>query len=201
MRNARLQLRPLAPLVVAGVLAAPALPGPVASPSALAAEEVRIQRALAAQEESATREPPRARDETGGSVEPHPEAVEAVTRLKSPFCPGFMLEVCPSPQAAVLRDTIETLARTGMESEEIVEWVLARYGEEWRALPKTEGKGLVAWLGPPVAILLGVGVVVLVLVKIRRDGDDTDVGAAGAPELSDADEQRLARAVRAFDAE
>src|SRR5687767_7299807 len=40
----------------------------------------------------------------------HPEATKAITRLKSPYCPGFMLEVCSSSGGAALRDTIEGLA-------------------------------------------------------------------------------------------
>ena len=142
-----------------------------------------------------------AQEPAAGPVEPHPEAVEAIGRLKSPYCPGFMLEVCPSPQAAELRDTIEALARSGMESQELVEWVLSRHGEEWRALPRTEGKGLVAWLVPPGALLLGVGLVVLVLWKLRGSGRFADGYAGDEPDLSDADERRLARAVREFDAE
>src|SRR6056297_3555318 len=39
----------------------------------------------------------------------HPEAVEAVNKLKSPYCPT-MLEVCPSPGGAALRDSIADLA-------------------------------------------------------------------------------------------
>src|SRR6056297_1865617 len=44
----------------------------------------------------------------------HPEAVEAVNKLKSPYCPT-MLEVCPSPGGAALRDSIADLAEQGWE--------------------------------------------------------------------------------------
>lgn len=128
----------------------------------------------------------------GREGEPHPEAVEAIGRLRSPFCPGLMLEVCPSPQAADLRDSIETLARGGVESDSIVTWMLAEYGEEWRAVPKTEGTGLYAWIMPPLALILGVGAVVLVLRHLR---DEEEPGLEEAPELSDEEEERLARAM------
>ena len=36
----------------------------------------------------------------GGAFEPHPQAEEAISRLYSPFCPGFMLEVCTAAQSA-----------------------------------------------------------------------------------------------------
>jgi len=133
------------------------------------------------------------------AVVPPPEAVEAISRLKSPYCPGFMLEVCPSQQAKELRDTIEVLARSGMDAEGIVEWVLDRHGEEWRALPRTEGKGLIAWLGPPLALLLGTGVVVGVLLRIRKRRGPEGAGDGAAPELSEDAERRLEEAVREFD--
>jgi hypothetical protein len=33
----------------------------------------------------------------------------AIARLRSPYCPGLMLEVCPSSQAEMLRDSIRTM--------------------------------------------------------------------------------------------
>jgi len=131
--------------------------------------------------------------DAGREGEPHPEAVEAIGRLKSPFCPGLMLEVCPSPQAAELRDTIENLARSGVASDSIVEWTLATYGEEWRAVPKTEGTGLYAWIIPPLALVLGVGAVVVALRHLR--GEDDGRGPEEEAELSDEEERRLARAM------
>ena len=80
----------------------------------------------------------------------------AIAELRSPYCPGLMLEVCPSPQAELLRDSIRELAATGRTKQELVEWTLARHGEEWRAIPRRSGVGLWAWLIPPV-LLVGAG--------------------------------------------
>ncbi len=55
-------------------------------------------------------EPPRL-DEP---VQAHPEGDAAIDRLRSPFCPGLMLEVCPSPQAKLLRDTLQVMAQSGI---------------------------------------------------------------------------------------
>lgn len=130
-----------------------------------------------------------------GPVEPHPEAVEAIGRLKSPFCPGLMLEVCPSPEAGALRDTLEMMARAGVESDSLVSWTLARYGEEWRAVPQTRGTGLLAWIVPPLAIVLGVGLVVVALRRLRGDGDDPEGGSGEARQLSPEEERRLSEAL------
>ena len=94
----------------------------------------------------------------GEAYLPHPEANEAIGQLRSPYCPGLMLEVCPSPDAAILRDSIEMLAQEGWESQQLVEWMIANHGEEWRAIPKTRGTGILAWILPPAALMMGLGV-------------------------------------------
>lgn len=133
---------------------------------------------------------------TEGALEWHPEALKAIDVLKSPYCPGFMLEVCPSPGGAALRDTIQTMAEEGLQADSIVEQLIARYGEEWRALPKTSGEALLAWVVPPLALVLGVMGVVVGLRKMRRPRE-------GPPpaEVSDEERSRLDAALQELEAE
>lgn len=135
-----------------------------------------------------------------GPVVPHPEAQEAIGRLKSPFCPGLMLEVCPSPQAGALRDTLQLMAEQGADADSLVAWMLARHGEEYRAVPQTEGGGLLAWVVPPLALVLGGGLVVLVLGRIRRQGDGR-IDADAVRSLTVEDEERLAAALSQMERE
>jgi cytochrome c-type biogenesis protein CcmH/NrfF len=138
-------------------------------------------------------EPLLARTGQGGALtESLQEADEAISRLRSPFCPGLMLEVCPSPQAAVLRDSIQALAAQGWTRKELVDWVVATYGEEYRAVPEPQGRGLVAWAIPPAALLLGLAVVLVALGRLRAGGRVSSPLGAVAPE----EEERLARALR-----
>ena len=126
----------------------------------------------------------------------HPEARRAISELRSPYCPGLMLEVCPSPSADVLRDSIDALARSGMEADSIVAWVIAEYGEEWRAVPRREGWGWWAWIVPPAALLLGLAVVAVVLRRRRRvQPERPPAGPVGRE-----DEERLRRAMDDLDA-
>lgn len=134
--------------------------------------------------------------ETRGPHTRHPEAVEAINQLKSPYCPGFMLEVCSSSQGAALRDSIEMMAEAGMTAEAIVEDVLARHGEEWRALPKAEGRSLIAWIVPPLGALLGVLAAVLALRRMRGPRRPTV-----PDDVSDEERDRLERALRDLEAE
>lgn len=135
-----------------------------------------------------------------GPIQPHPEAVKAIGRLKSPFCPGLMLEVCPSPQAAELRDTLQQMARSGVKADSLVAWMLARHGEEWSAVPETRGSDLVAWIMPPLVLLLGGALVVVVLRRMRSSGG-SDERAGDDPGLSEEEERRLSEAMRQLERE
>lgn len=128
----------------------------------------------------------------------HPEATEAVDQLKSPYCPGMMLEVCPSPGGQALRDSVQMLAEDGWTSSQIVDWVVANHGEEYRALPERSGASLIlAWIVPPLGVLLGLGVVVVALRRMQAGRPPRDPAA----EVSSEDEARLREAVRELDAE
>ncbi|MDX1566967.1 MAG: cytochrome c-type biogenesis protein CcmH [Longimicrobiales bacterium] len=139
--------------------------------------------------------PEEGEDQADGPVPIHPEAEEAIGRLRSPWCPGFMLEVCPSPQANAFRDTLRMLAHQGVEADSLVEWALARQGEEWRALPRAEGTGLLAWVIPPVVLILGAGLVVVVLRRLRKGAEGYRTGE-DLPELSEDEERRIQEALR-----
>ena len=130
----------------------------------------------------------------------HPEAREAIGKIRSPYCPGQMLEVCPSREAAVLRDSIDLMAQSGLPADSLVELVIAAHGEEYRALPKRTGAGLLAWVMPPLALLMGLAVVVLVLRRLR--GDPAAAGADGslAGGISEEERERLDAALAELEA-
>ena len=131
-----------------------------------------------------------------GPLEPHPAADEAIARLKSPYCPGLMLEVCTSYTGALLRDSIQAMAREGWTTDELVDWVVANHGEQYLAYPDVSGTGLLAWLVPPAAILLGVLVVVGALRYMRRSAPPVETANT---ELSEEEEDRLREALRDMD--
>ena len=119
-------------------------------------------------------------------------AQDAISRLRSPYCPGLMLEVCPSEQAELLRDSIRAMAAQGTAADDIVEDVLARHGEEWRAVPRKSGVGLWAWIATPLVLLLGV---LLVVARLRRMRGGAEPAPAPAGGLSAEDRERLQAAL------
>ncbi len=129
--------------------------------------------------------------------EPQPAAEKAISVLKSPYCPGLMLEVCSSYSGALLRDSLQTMAEEGWSTDSLVTWVLANHGDSLLALPRASGRGLVAWVVPPAAILFGLGMVALFLRAVMA----RSVAVAGGSEnLSEEEEAALKDALRELDA-
>jgi len=129
---------------------------------------------------------------------PAREAVahEAMIRLRSPVTPSHMLDMCPAGEAVALRDTIRMAVAGGSSAEQVVEDVVARYGEDIRAYPKRAGFGLWAWLAPPLVLIAGAGAVAVAMRRLRGSLDDAPVPAAG---MSADDRARLDAALRAYD--
>ena len=126
----------------------------------------------------------------------HPEARDAIAGLWSPYCPGMMLAVCTSGAGAALRDSIQVMAEDGMTSEAIIEDVLSRHGEEYRAEPKAEGVGRLAWWMPWVG--LGAGVLLAGSVLVRARGRREPIGPVSEP--TPEDDARLREALKELDA-
>jgi len=88
--------------------------------------------------------------------------------LMSPYCPGLTIATCPSPGADSLRrDIRERLAR-GDAPRTIVDWYVAAWGEQVLGAPPARRLGLVLWVIPGLALLLGVVGLVLWLKALRR---------------------------------
>jgi cytochrome c-type biogenesis protein CcmH/NrfF len=134
---------------------------------------------------------------SGEAMSVHPEARKAIDALKSPYCPGLMLEVCPSPGGAMLRDSIQARAERGMKADVIVQGILDEYGEEWRAEPQRSGTGLWAWVIPPAVLLAGLGLVGLILAHRKRSAN----GAPPAAPVGAEEEERIRQALKELDEE
>ena len=89
------------------------------------------------------------------------------TTVMSPYCPGLLLGSCPSQAAVALRDTIRAQLRRGREPEAIIDALVETYGEDILGMPRYEGIGVIAWLGPLVALMVGM-VAVYRWLRTRR---------------------------------
>lgn len=83
------------------------------------------------------------------------EAKSIFGEVMSPYCPGRTLINCPSSSARELKEEIREKLAAGTSRADLTNELYARFGDEIRAAPKTEGFGLVAWIAPPLFLLLG----------------------------------------------
>lgn len=108
---------------------------------------------------------------------------QALTReLRCPKCQNQDLADSNAPIAGDLRREIQRLMAAGRSDEEIIAHLEQRYGEFIRYRPPFEGRTLLLWLLPGLALLAGAGLL-LVLTRRRRPEQT----------LSDAERQRLAQ--------
>jgi cytochrome c-type biogenesis protein CcmH len=122
-------------------------------------------------------------------------AREAMVQLRSPVTPSHTLDMCPAAEAIALRDTLRMAALAGATRDQMVDDVVARYGDHMRILPQRSGVGLFAWLLTPLALVGGAVFVVLRLRAMREHGPAA-VAEAPASSLSDEDRAALAEALR-----
>lgn len=76
--------------------------------------------------------------------------------LMSPFCPQLLLADCRSDAAVALRGEIRDALANGTSESAVRAALVTRFGERILAAPAAQGFGLVAWLTPPVLLLLAI---------------------------------------------
>jgi cytochrome c-type biogenesis protein CcmH len=77
--------------------------------------------------------------------------------LRCPKCQNQDLGDSNAPIAADLRREIHRLMREGNSDQEVIDYLVARYGEFVRYKPAFEARTWLLWLGPGLLLLGGVG--------------------------------------------
>ena len=97
-----------------------------------------------------------------------------------PQCAGQTLDQSSAPIADAMRSVIRTQLLAGAEDGAIIAALVESYGEAILASPPTRGFSLLAWLVPPIALLLGAAAVAVALRNMRARGPDAQPEAAAA---------------------
>ena len=100
--------------------------------------------------------------------------------LRCPKCQNQDLADSNAPIALDLRREIYRMLQEGQSNEQIVEYLVSRYGDFVRYKPALTGKTALLWFGP--AGLLLAGVVVMAVIVRRRRAAPTDGSDALSPE-------------------
>ncbi len=104
--------------------------------------------------------------------------------LRCPVCQGEDIDDSNAPISRDLRLAVRERLVAGDSDAQVIDYVVARYGEFVLFQPRAEGSSLILWLAGPAMLLAGAAIA---LAMSRRRAV-----AAEAEVLSEADKARLA---------
>lgn len=111
-----------------------------------------------------------------------------VEELRCPKCQNQNIADSNSPIAMDLRKEIYRMLQEGQTNEQIVDYLVARYGDFVRYNPPLNAKTLLLWLGPLILLLSGVGIVRLIVRRKQKD----EASVAHEQGLTEVEQTRLA---------
>ena len=116
--------------------------------------------------------------------DPNKEALfrELINELRCPKCQNQSIADSDAPLAKDLRDRTYLMVQQGATKQEVVDYMVARYGDFAYYRPPVRLSTLVLWLCPALVVLTG-PLVILVRVRPQRHED---------VELSDPEREQLA---------
>jgi len=112
-----------------------------------------------------------------------PDLEERAQRIYSgvmcPQCAGQTIDESNAPIAEAMRTAIQAQLRNGASDNAIMDSLVQSYGEGILASPPTRGFSLLAWLVPPLALLLGAAAVFFTIRSMRGRSAIEPAAAAG----------------------
>ena len=88
--------------------------------------------------------------------------------LRCPKCQNQNIADSNAPIAMDLRQEIFRMLEEGKSNDQIVDFLVDRYGDFVRYSPPVNAKTLLLWYGPAGLLVLGFGVLTTILVRRRR---------------------------------
>jgi cytochrome c-type biogenesis protein CcmH len=91
-----------------------------------------------------------------GTQPPTDDEVNAIAKqLYCPVCENTPLDVCPTQACAQWRDLIRLMLSQGKSEQEIKDYFVLNYGARVLSEPPRQGLNWLAYIVPPVIIVLG----------------------------------------------
>ena len=95
-----------------------------------------------------------------------------VEELRCPKCQNQNIADSNAPIATDLRREIYRMVEAGQSNEQIVDYLVARYGDFVRYKPPVNAKTIVLWYGPYALLVLGLCVLAFILARRRSSACD-----------------------------
>jgi cytochrome c-type biogenesis protein CcmH len=93
---------------------------------------------------------------------------DVAAQLRCVVCQNLSVADSPSEMAGQMRAIVRERLATGETPEQVVQFFVERYGEWILLSPRPQGFNLLVWLGPVVAVAVGLAVVGVLLARWTR---------------------------------
>lgn len=107
--------------------------------------------------------------------------------LRCPVCQGEAIDDSNAPISRDLRLLVRERIMEGDTNDEVIDHIVARYGEFVLFNPRANGSGLILWLAGPAMLLAG-GALAFAMTRRRATKPEAD--------LSDTEKARLAELMK-----
>ena len=129
---------------------------------------------------------------------------QALTKeLRCPKCQNQDIADSNAPIASDMRREVHRLLEEGKDQDQIVQFMIDRFGDFVTYKPKVSKQTLVLWYGPWVFIALGI-VIIFVVVK-KRNGrklnasESPEIDSKNAQAKTRSDEKRIQNLLKEYD--
>ena len=116
--------------------------------------------------------------------------------LRCMVCQNQSIDDSDAPLARDLRVLVRERLQAGDSDRQVIDFLVARYGEFVLLKPRFSAQTALLWLGPAAVLLLGAFGLFLVA---RRHRPDSTAATADAAKLTSAEEARLSEILRGGD--
>jgi cytochrome c-type biogenesis protein CcmH len=113
---------------------------------------------------------------------------EIQTELMCPTCKGERLDISTAPAANRVRAFLQRAHAQGQSKSQVKDELVAQFGPQVLAAPPRSGFGLVAWLAPIAAVLVGI----VLAIWLARRWLRTRAPAGERPDIGETDPIRRA---------
>ncbi|TQI81497.1 cytochrome c-type biogenesis protein CcmH [Serratia fonticola] len=125
------------------------------------------------------------------SVEQEQQYRELTEQLRCPKCQNNSIADSNAIIASDMRTKVYELMMQGQDKQQVIDYMVARYGNFVTYEPPVTPATLILWVGPLLFVLIG-GAVVILRTRYRRTNTDNE-------ELSEQEQQRLAALLKETD--
>jgi cytochrome c-type biogenesis protein CcmH len=108
--------------------------------------------------------------------------------IMCPVCPGESIDQSQNPLAVSMRAIVAERLADGQTGDQIKAYFVDKYGPSVLLEPPMEGISLVAWLLPPVAVVVAIFAVFTGLRWMRRTTPTLTSGSGNTPTLTQDEE-------------